>query len=263
MAKPTATFHSGHRPTYNLAHAVMVYKGDGGGGAFATLHPVERHGKRLRLGAGTPATKDACATLARALGAASTLSGFVPPSLLYLGARSLVWWRPPGPATVYFDTTKAAAGDQASDKSGAARIGKRSGRTLHPGLVFAVASGKWYVYATAGGDRPGPGTRLLRAPYFNVWANGEICTGNVRLPDTLSTAALAQYETAFFGSEFTHPNVHGRERLVRAPADPYAFWRDLLDCGAALGEFPVRQLVDAKLTVQELAQRLEKGSRDD
>jgi len=243
---------------YTLRAAVLVYASDLGGAAYATVHGIE-HGARPRLSAGAPATKEACAKIARALGEAATLSGFVPPSLLYLGARSLVWWRPPAPATVHFDTTKSAAADQPDDESGASLIGKRAARVPHPGLVFAVGHRSWSVYALAGTARPGPKTRLLRAPYFNVWASGEICTGNVRLPRTLTPESLAQYEDAFFASEFTHPNVRGRERLLRAEGGPYAFWRDLLDLGPGMTEFPVDQLVDAKLTLEGLVQRMEKG----
>lgn len=263
MSRNRVTVSADHPSSYALRAAVLVYATGTGGAAYATVHEVEA-GRRPRLGAGVPATKEACAGLARALGAAATLSGFVPPTLLYLGARSLVWWRPAAPAVVYFDTAKSAAADQADDAGGRSLIGKRSARVPHPGLVFAVGRRGWYVYAlAAGADRPGPATRLMRAPYFNVYADGQICTGNVRLPKTLSPESLAEYERAFFASEFTHPNAHGRERLVRAEGGPYAFWRDLLDLGPGMTEFPAQQLVDAKLTLEGLVARIEKGGDRD
>jgi len=265
-----ASISSPDRASWEIEAAILVY-GPGNSlaasrdsAAYATVHGIEKRGQRYSLAAGMPATKEACATIARALGAASTLTGFIPENLLYLGASTLIWWRPPAPATVYFDTTKSAAGDQPDDKAGAALIGKCARRTAQPGLVFAVTPSEWFVYALKGDARPAARTDLLRAPYFNVWESGRICTGNVRLPETLSPAALARFERAFFDSEFTHPNVHGRKRLVRHERGAYAFWRELLDRPVERG-FPEEALLDAELTIERLAKRLEsdKGRDDD
>ncbi len=261
MKEGRVTLQTAEPRSWALNRAVLVYTADGGDHtgayAYATIHNVVANGRAPKLDAGVPATRDACAELARALGAMATLGGFLPANLLYLGARSIIWWRAPGPARLFFDTTKTAAGDQADDKSGAALIGERNGICQQPGLVFAVAAGHWYVYAVKGAERPGPKTALLRAPYFNVWASGEICSGNVRLPESLSPGALEVYEKAFFDSRFTHPNVHGRARLVNYPDGPYMFWRDLLD-GYAFDE---KYLVDAKLSIEGLARRLEKEGK--
>ncbi len=242
------------RPVWRLSKAVLVYEGPESG-AYATLHDVLAGKGGARLDAGVPATKEACASLARALGANATLTGFTPPELVYLGARAIAWWRPPAPARLFFDSR---------DEDPKRAIGKRNALLPQPGLVFAVTAGHWYVYALRGAARPDPATRLCRAPYFNVWASGEICTGNVRLPDSLSPAALAAYERAFFDSNFTHPNVRGRERLVRAKGGAYAFWRGMLDRAAAAGNqpFPPQALVPLKLTLSGLATRLEKGEHD-
>jgi PRTRC genetic system protein F len=123
--EPIATIQIAERPTWQLTRAVLVYEANGGhsfnpfgrdeaapGRAYATLHRVQGARRNLRLSAGVPATREACADLARALGENAKLGGFVPQNLIYLGARSIIWWRPPGPARVFFNCTKAAAGDQ-------------------------------------------------------------------------------------------------------------------------------------------------------
>lgn len=254
------------RPTWSLQRAVLVYLSThydvkSEQRAYATVHAISQGKHGPQLNAGVPATREACADLARALGATSTLGGFVPPNLLYMGAQSIIWWRPPAAARIFFDTTKAAAGDQSNDKAGAALIGKRTGLIRHPGLIFAVAGGHWFVYALKSAERPEPSTALLRAPYFNVWTSGRICTGNVRLPETLSSQALGAYEKAFFESEFTHPNVRGGERLMNE--NPYAFWKELLDLSAkrAADDFPIDSLINTKLSLQTLAKRLEKSGK--
>ena len=259
------TIGASESASWELKAAVLVYGAEHGSpdaSAYATVHGIEKRGQRYSLAAGMPATKEACATLARSLGAASTLTGFMPENLLYLGARTLIWWRPPAPATVYFDTTKDAAGDQPKDKTGASLIGKKAGRTPQPGLVFAVTPAGWYVYAVMGSARPTPETKLRRAPYFNVWTSGQICTGNVRLPDSLSPAALQRFERAFFDSEFTHPNVKGKERLVNHPEGAYALWASLFALPAGQA-FPEAHLVRLTLDLQGLAKRLESGKRVD
>lgn len=248
------------KPLWRLQQAVLIYMS--AVGAYATLHAVEGDAMAPRLGSGRPATKEACADLARKLGAMANLSGFVPPELCYLGARSIIWWRPAGKATMFFDTRKDPAGDQEQDADAAKIIGKRSGSTPQPALVFAVNASKWFVYALRDSERPTPSTRLLRAPYFNVWASGEICEGNVRLPERLSPSALAEYERAFFDSNFTHPNVRGKERLVHLLAGSYAFWRAGLDKHWG-DRFPVDALIPLDLTLQGLARRLEKAKESD
>ena len=264
------SLQAGERPTWRLRKAVLIYLPENvspfgardGVGAYATLHPVIADQPDVRLGAGVPATREACADIARALGAAAQLGGFVPPNLLYLGARSIIWWRPPGRARVFFDTTGTVAGDQYGDPKGAQLLGKTNGMAAHPGLVFAVAGRQWYVYALPDDVRPHAGTTLWRAPYFNVYADGQICTGNVRLPESLSAATLRQFEKAFFDSEFTHPNVRGKEKLLHYAHGPYDFWAGLLKRPDDLG-FPVNNLVKMNLTLERLAKKLENGGREE
>jgi len=263
---------SEQKPAWAVRRAVLIYLTEQvdafgsrrqTGGVYATVHDIGKGKAGLELGTGAPATKEACADLARALGAASTLSGFIPQNLLYLGARTLAWWRAPGMATMHFNAEKPPAGDQPDDGARAKALGKRGGVVQQPGLVFVVTPGDWYVYAVAGADRPVAGTKILRAPYFNVWSSGRICTGNVQLPETLSPAALAQYERAFFSSEFTHPNVHGREHLVNWPDGPYEFWRMQLDAGSK-HPFPHGALVPVNRTLGKLLEQIEEGRiRDD
>jgi len=256
----------GHeRGSWDLKAAVLVYGSEHNSrdeSVYATVHGIEKRGQKYSLAAGMPATKEACSQLARALGAASTITGFMPENLLYLGGRSIIWWRPPAPATVYFDTTRTVAGDQTDDKTAAALIGKKTGRTPQPGLVFAITTSSWYVFAVAGAARPTLESKLLRAPYFNVWTSGQICTGNVRLPESLSPAALQRFERAFFDSEFTHPNVRGKERLVNHPKGAYALWASLFQLPAGQ-PFPEAHLIPLKSNLQRLAKQLESGNRVD
>ena len=70
-----ASISSPGRASWEIEAAILVY-GPGNSLAagrdsamYATVHGIEKHGQRYSLAAGMPATKEACATLSRALGA--------------------------------------------------------------------------------------------------------------------------------------------------------------------------------------------------
>jgi PRTRC genetic system protein B len=200
-----------------LERAVLIYEDREQ--AWATVHNIH-HGKgRPQIGPGVPADRAAISALAAKLDKAGALCGFLPERLVYLSPRAIAWWRPAQPERVWFECKEV------NDKG---LIGTRSAITPQPALVFTVAARAWFVHAIDTADRPGPDTQLRRAPCMNVWKSGEICAGNVKLPAQLDASVLADYETAFFGSRFTHANDPGRD-LTGYTGGIYALWRDLLD----------------------------------
>lgn len=227
--------------TVRLKHALLVYEDEQT--AFVTAHPVSIIKGRPQIGPGVPASRGALADLAGKLAAATVLSGFLPPQLLYLGPRAIAWWRPAAPATMFFN----CEGKQYAE------IGERSGKTPQPALVFAVSGERWYVHAVRGSERPFAGTRLHRAPYFNVWKSGEICTGNVKLPDRLDPEVLGDFESAFFGSNFTHAN--DPKGLTRYKGGAIRLWRDLL--AGRHDTFPENSLAATGSTLGDLVKKLE------
>ena len=250
MKPSDVTVASANARDLRLAAAVLIY-GDGKNGAYATVHAIEGEGKKLRLEAGRPATRAACANLARALGEAATLSGFTPPALLYLGAQTIAWWRAPCRSRVFF---------AAPDDPKRPGVGKRNAVVPHPGLVFAVTASGWHVAAVRGIGRPGPDTKLFRAPYFNVWKSGHICEGNVRLPERMSADMIADYERAFFDSNFTHPN--DPRGLVKHKSGAIGFWIDMLT-GHHPHAFPERVLAPMNCTLAAFIKKLEKNDGRD
>ena len=72
--------------------------------------------------------------------------------------------------------------------------------------------------------------------------------------DTLKYGA---WNDAFFGSFFTHPNVHGK--LVTYKGGAFKFWRDMLD--GRHGEFPEHVLVPAKRTLADALDRHQEAAR--
>ncbi len=211
-------------------HGVSSY-GYGCKRAFATLHPVREDAKGSKvIGAGTLVSHQALAEVVEQLAPERGLN-FLPAEVLAACATGLVWWRRPAPAKVWFNT---------QDK-----LGQRNGTTPQPGLVFAATATGWWVWAIKGDERPVPQTPLYQAPYYNVNAEGSICTGNADVPEGLGVEAIAQYEAAFWGSRFTHPNIHDRRRLCAWPGGAEKLWLSML--AGRRRSFPEQALVEVKL----------------
>ncbi len=232
--------------TLKLDKAVLLYTG--GTHAHASVHEVDEKG---RIQPGQPLEAGAIAPIMQTLSAKRRYVGYLPETVLYAEPDCMVWWMPATTRQVWFACPFENAGANAApavtrkeEESGAQLLGNRSGRTPHPGLVFAVSQGRWYVRAVCVADRPHPGTDLYVAPYFNVWESSEICTGNVRLPDRCDASTLSQFEDSFFRSRFTHPNV---PQISRHPRGAYVLWDELLLNHHE--SFPVHHLRPAKQTL--------------
>lgn len=230
--------------TYHLERAILLYESQGNGSphSYATLHPVY-HGKGgARIGPGSPATREACSQFVRSLADEAAFCGFLSPRMLYVGPRTVAWWRPPAPARVWF--AEAALG---------AKTPARSAITPQPGLIFALVDGvRWHVVAIKGKDRPEPDTQLHVAPYFNVWDSSQICEGNLQRPDAVTPKTLDAFERAFWDSRFTHTNAM---RLVQFKGGPVALWKALL--GGRYKAFPERALRPMKTTLAQWLKTLE------
>jgi PRTRC genetic system protein B len=240
--------HALGESTLRLSQAVLIYTGRNNSEAYATLHDIDRGKGGTRIGAGRPATTEACAGFIQMLASNAAFSGFIAPQILYVGAGTVAWWRPPASTRVWFNTARPAQQDQTR-----AHIGERTGVTPHPGLVFALAAREWYVAALKGSARPHADTPLHIAPYFNVWRGGHICEGNVRRPRKVTPETIAAFERAFFESRFTHPNM---DRLVRFKGGAGALWSALLD--GKFKTFPERVLLPAGNTLAQWLKSLEK-----
>jgi PRTRC genetic system protein B len=247
--------------TYRLQSAILIY-GNGSsepGAHYATLHGVSRQGKAgLQLEPGVPATAAGCATFVRSIADRAAFSGFVQSRMLYIGPRVVAWWRAPAPARVWFD----AKHDDPSK-----HIGQRNAKVPHPGLVFTLADGHWYVHAVKGDKRPHQDTPLRVAPYFNVSESGWICEGNIKRPARVTPETIDEFETAFFNSVFTHPNIHRAGRFAIHKGGPYAFWRWMLgradDPAMPFDRFPEHVLVNVKLTLAQHIKQLESKKHAD
>ncbi|PZP29068.1 MAG: PRTRC system protein B [Roseateles depolymerans] len=234
---------AGREAPLKLSKAILLYRG-GNDAAFATVHEIGMKGNAPLILEGKALTPSAAVQLALDLAKNANRGGFVPECLLYLDGDTMAWWVPPARRHIAFRSTELGAPE-------------RGEVVPHPGLVFRVNGRRhWHVWAVTGAARPTESTPLLQAPYFNVYGDGGICTGNVTLPDGTTAERIEAWNRAFFGSFFTHPNVNGK--LVTYRGGAYKFWRDMLD--GRHPEFPERVLVPSRKTLGEVLAHRESGA---
>lgn len=216
---------------------------------FATVHPVTTlDDGRPVIGAGAPIDQRNLAALAHDLAGRTRMGhGLLPPEVLSIGNDHIVWWLPPTRRAVFFQC------------DGKDQVGTRSGGVPTPGLVFVARSRQLFAYAVKGAARPEAGTALFHAPFLNIWASGQVCTGSTPLPDENVVATMKRWTDGFFGSSFTHTN---HPRSVRFEGGAHAFWTAMLD--GQFKTFPEKVLVRrAKESVGSLIGRIEEGGFGD
>lgn len=206
-----------------LSQAILIYSYANRSGynpgdtAYATKHKVRNFGTKtnpdIQIAPGESITLEGLTAMFSAMAKRLFLNvEIIPENVLSVSGDHLVWWLPAGMKTVFFNTKE---------------LGKRGANVPHPSLLFAVVKRQWFVFALKDDVRPGAGTNLHFAPYFNVGDAGHICAGSAQTPDGISVSDTATWESAFFDSEFTHPN--GSKKKCSHPRGEYAMWKELLD----------------------------------
>ncbi|HQR21911.1 MAG TPA: PRTRC system protein B [Burkholderiaceae bacterium] len=219
--------------------AIVVYQGRDI--ALAMLHPIVCEGGPPRLGAGKPMGPAALRSLQSKLKAQPVRRGVLPEAVLAVDERTLIWFEPPQMRTLHFRTSEQLTGRS---------IGTATVRAACPGVVFLVQDKAWCIWAYKGRTRPHAGTRLQRAPFFNVFRDGGVCAGNVRHPQSNAVSTIREWSDAFFNSYFTHANYTD---IVACEGDLPAFWRD--QAKAPSRKFPDKILREAGMTLGELVSR--------
>ena len=238
-----------HGNTAALAAAILIYGQRSGNGygsdvAFSTVHDVARGptGRPMVAPGRLIAEADLAALykgLSEAQGAQSGVQ-WLDSRILATGAGRMIWWSAPTQRPLFFKKSDAMTSTFTA-----------SAVCPVPGLVWMLKNTSLYVFAVAGNERPGKETALFQAPFFNVWATGEVCVGSATPPSRAAQQDPAAWEGMFFGSNFTQPNINDRNRLVKA-ASPVAFWKKLVNAKQAVEKFPDKALVSLPLKVEDL-----------
>ncbi|MEO6630378.1 MAG: PRTRC system protein B, partial [Mucilaginibacter sp.] len=120
--------------------------------------------------------------------------GVMPNKVLYVNSEQsgyAVWYTPPQEVPLFF----------------ASVLGITSGRGKVPALVWKAGREQLAVYAIKGNKKPLAKTTLHYAPFFNVYTDGKVCMGNVKIAigqDTRLEDFMAEWESYFWNSYFSH-----------------------------------------------------------
>lgn len=228
---------------YELSSAILLYSERNGQTVFASVHDINKTDEGIAsIEAGQPVSKTGLVKMMQTL----VPDDYAPAELLgehilAKGSNHLVWYCKPQKRQVWF-------------KCGELGDGEVTAKANHPGLVFIIGQGQWYVFAVKDNKRPASNTPLFVSPYLNVWKGGHICTGNIDTPKGALKFGTEAWEEAFFRSYFTHPNIHEKGALTKYRGGIFSLWRALLKGRT----FPTESLVAADETLGEVFERVVK-----
>lgn len=200
--------------------------------AFASFHAVEQDGDGPpTIAAGRALTRGQLRQWTEALGR-TAVPEILPSNVLVAHPDMLAWWVPEHVRPAYFALSSAPSGLRMLS-------GRATVRVPYPAHLFVATRHGLGVYALAASERPSADTLLLHSPILNVYADGQLCWGNIARPRALTVASIPDFERAVFESWSTHPNP-GQELTVSGKGGLARLWDDLAARGTA--RFPVKRL---------------------
>lgn len=230
-------FDIGRSDELALKGALLLYEGRNR--AFAAWHEAKPGvGEGAQLGEAQALTTEFVRSLSQGL-RTEVQPELLPENILVWSSDLVVWWSRRTVRRMFFrDNSEAQAGLSGEPFS-------------QPALLWCVSGQELTVRALAADRPPQADTPLMIAPYWNVDGDsGRVCLGSMRIPELAGVAALAQWEQAFFQSEFTHQT--GVKRLVRGAK---GYFEVLEQVRGGRRAFPAKCLVPANETLAGLIRR--------
>ncbi len=206
---------------------------------FAAWHEVKpADSGGAHLGEAQPLTTEFVKSLSQSL-RTEVQPELLPGSILVWNSDLVVWWSDRCLRRMFFR------------KNSEAPAGLSGAEFSQPPLLWCASGQELTVRALSTNHRPNADTPLMIAPYWNVDGDtGRVCLGSMKVPELAGVAALAQWEKAFFESEFTHQT--GVKRLVQGPKGYFDVWEQVRSGRRA---FPSKCLVPANETLSDLIRR--------
>jgi PRTRC genetic system protein B len=171
--------------------------------SFASIHDIADNA----LGAGQPLGTRALRDALEALHGSSL--EWLPWNVLAYGGKRLVWFEPPQPRALFFDTQDEA-------------LNKLSGGVFPvPGLIFEASERSLKVWAYRGEGRPARDEPICVVPFFNTY-RGSVCLGSMRRPETFDAGCGEAWSSSYFAAAFTHQTQPGS--LSSFPGSPCELW---------------------------------------
>jgi len=186
--------------SYPAQLVIVAYGSDGSmKDAYLESHQVDEQGRILE---GKPLKHETIAAIVDVFfddrQNQVDFSGMLPANLLLFdrqpgGKYKMIWHRPAERRQLYF----------------ASALHLESGEAWVPSLLYSTDGKSLSVFALPGDARPAEATKLYRAPFHNISADGGVCLGsaNVKKPPAKTYENMMKYwEDMFWLSEFSHLN---------------------------------------------------------
>ncbi len=169
------------------------------------------------------------------------IKGIIPDNLLSYeplpgGNSRMVWYRPAEIRVVHFS----------------AQLKISTGKVWVPAMLYVTEKNSLDVWALKSNTRPNAGTKLFKAPFFNVSDRGDVCLGSAQVakPKDKTYENLMKYwEDLFWLSEFTHLNDSNKTKR-----DLTEVWKELVASKTKLKWSDLNELMPAsnKLTLKSI-----------
>lgn len=190
-----------------------------GGALYMESHDLYVEKGKTIVGAGSPLDVETIRTLVAdyAKGITSSLmktDGLLSEQVLYINQNpmknAIVWYNPTRLRKMHFKLD----------------LGIPSGYAPVPCMIYYATDKECHVFCYKGDGRPTLETELYMAPFHNVYDDGSVCWGNVKVKKNQTRTfnyEMQRWEDAFWNSEFAHLN---NDKVCALPVN--AVWTELI-----------------------------------
>ena len=164
-------------------------------------------------------------------------AGLLPKNLLYLNSGTdayAIWYTPKQKTNLLFSEN----------------LGIPCGTANIPPLIWKASKDALAIYAVPESDHITAETVLHNAPFFNIYRDGKVCMGNVKInvpKDSSLENFMGLWQEAFFNSYFSHM-IQSHNPIN---GNIVQLWQSLV---GTRKHFPVKLLIPLKLTLKNLIQ---------
>jgi PRTRC genetic system protein B len=219
--------------------ALLLYHSEKNDNFYLEAHDLNEQGEATNV---HPLSEKECQTLGELLKKTdekqnSFLScrSLLGENVLYLkqgiGACA-IWYTPKMSASLFFSKS----------------LGLEDGVAELPPLLWKADRQTMWVWALSMDGRPQAESTLYHAPFFNIYGDGKVCMGSVRIEvpgDSSIEGFIALWQTYFFASTFSH--LLGDCSPVQS--NIIQLWQKLIGTGKP---FPLSALKKTKLKLKDL-----------
>jgi len=225
--------------TYIPKSALLIYQSQQGKKIYVESFRMDKNGCPIDP---HPLTINESKTLSRALDVSGGYRenflrpcGLIPRNVLYFNQGMdgcAIWYSPAIKVPLLFNES----------------LGIPNGTAWLPPLLWKADRHELYIYALSKNKRPHNAAVLFHAPFFNLYEDGRVCMGTVKI-NIPSSASLEDFierwQAYFFGSYFSH--LISGESPVKG--NIVQLWQNLI-CSET--KFPIDTLKQHHITLNKL-----------